>query len=168
MKATKDSVIALVYQLRTEPNGPVMDEATAEAPFEFLFGHGNVLDKFENNLEGLITGNQFHFILTPQDGYGEFDPEAIIKMNKSDFQFEGEDASHLIEVGNLIPLQDQFGNPFQGRITAISDSDVTIDLNHPFAGKTLHFSGEVVGVREAHPNELEHGHIHHGGDHSHH
>ena len=168
MKATKDSVVALVYQLRTEPNGPVMDEATADAPFEFLFGHGNVLDKFENNLDGLIAGNQFHFVLTPEDGYGEFDPEAVIKMSKADFQFEGEVASHLIEVGNLIPLQDQFGNPFQGRITAITDDEVTIDLNHPFAGKTLHFSGEVVGVREAHPSELEHGHIHHGGNHSHH
>jgi len=168
MKASKDSVVALVYQLRTDPTGPVMDEATADAPFEFLFGHGNVLDKFENNLDGLVAGNQFHFVLSPEDGYGELDPEAIIKMNKSDFQFEGEDASHLIEVGNLIPLQDQYGNPFQGRITAISDQDVTIDLNHPFAGKTLHFSGEVVGVREAHPAELEHGHIHQGGDHSHH
>jgi FKBP-type peptidyl-prolyl cis-trans isomerase SlyD len=168
MKAIKDTVVSLVYQLRTEPTGPVMDEATADAPFDFLFGHGNVLDKFENNLEGLIAGNQFHFVLSPEEGYGEFDPEAVINMNKSDFQFEGEDASHLIEVGNLIPLQDQFGNPFQGRITAIAGDTVTIDLNHPFAGKTLHFSGEVVGVREAHANELEHGHIHHGGDHSHH
>lgn len=168
MKATKDAVVALVYQLRTEPNGPVMDEATADAPFEFLFGHGNVLDKFEGNLNGLIAGNQFNFVLSAEDGYGTFDPEAIIKMSKADFQFEGEDASHLIEVGNLIPLQDQYGNPFQGRITEISDADVTIDLNHPFAGKTLHFSGEVVGVREAHPTELEHGHIHQGGNHSHH
>ena len=168
MKAKKDSVVALVYQLRTELNGPIMDEATAEAPFEFLFGHGNVLDKFENNLDGLIAGNQFHFVLTPEDGYGVFDPEALIKMSKADFQFEGEDASHLIEVGNMIPLQDQFGNPFQGRITAISDEEVTIDLNHPFAGKTLHFSGEVVAVRDAHATELEHGHIHQGGDHSHH
>jgi FKBP-type peptidyl-prolyl cis-trans isomerase SlyD len=168
MKATKDAVVALAYQLRTEPNGQVMDEASADAPFEFLFGHGNVLDKFEGNLEGKIAGNQFNFILSPEDGYGEFDAEAVIKMNKADFQFEGEDASHLIEVGNLIPLQDQFGNPFQGRITAITGEEVTIDLNHPFAGKTLYFSGEVVGVREAHANELEHGHIHQGGDHSHH
>jgi FKBP-type peptidyl-prolyl cis-trans isomerase SlyD len=168
MKASKDSVIALAYQLRTEPNGQVMDEATADAPFEFLFGHGNVLDKFESNLQDKIAGNQFSFVLSPEDGYGEFDPEAVIKMSKADFQFEGEDASHLIEVGNLIPLQDQFGNPFQGRITSITGDEVTIDLNHPFAGKTLYFSGEVVGVREAHANELEHGHIHQGGDHSHH
>jgi FKBP-type peptidyl-prolyl cis-trans isomerase SlyD len=145
-----------------------MDEATADAPFEFLFGHGNVLDKFEENLGGLIAGNQFHFVLSPGDGYGELDPEAIIKMGKADFQFEGEDASHLIEVGNLIPLQDQFGNPFQGRITVIENEEVTIDLNHPFAGKTLYFSGEVAGVREPHPSELEHGHIHQGGNHSHH
>ena len=168
MKVTNNSVVSLIYQLRTEPNGSVMDEATADAPFEFLFGHGNVLEKFEGNLNGLAAGNQFSFVLAAADGYGELDPSAIIKMNKSDFEFEGEDASHLIEVGNLIPLQDQYGNPFQGRITEIGADDVTIDLNHPFAGKTLHFSGEVVAVREAHPSELEHGHIHHGGDHSHH
>ena len=168
MKVGKDSVVALVYQLRTEPNGAVMDEATGDAPFEFLFGHGNVLDKFESNLAGLIAGNQFQFVLSAADGYGERDAEAEIKMNKSDFNFEGEDASHLIEIGNLIPLQDQHGNPFQGRITAVDADTVSVDLNHPFAGKTLHFSGEVVGVREAHASELAHGHIHQGGDHSHH
>jgi FKBP-type peptidyl-prolyl cis-trans isomerase SlyD len=168
MKATRNTVVSLSYQLRNEPDGPIMDEATADTPFEFLFGHGNVLDKFEQNLDGLIPGNQFGFVLTPEEGYGEFDPEAVIKMKKSDFRFEGEDASHLIEVGNLIPLQDQFGNPFQGRITYIQDDEVTIDLNHPFAGKTLYFTGEVLNVREAHAAELEHGHIHQGGDHSHH
>lgn len=168
MKAANNTVVSLAYELRTEPNGPVMDEATADAPFDFLFGHGNVLDKFENNLEGLEAGGKFQFVLSPVEGYGEVDPEAIIKMSKNDFQFEGEDASHLIEVGNIIPLQDQHGNPFQGRITEIGEVEVTIDLNHPFAGHTLYFSGEVVGVREAHPSELEHGHIHHHGDHSHH
>lgn len=168
MKATKNMVVALTYQLRNEPNGQVMDEATADAPFEFLFGHGNVLEKFEGNLEGLIAGNQFQFVLSPADGYGEFDSEALIKMSKSDFNFDGQDASHLIEVGNIIPLQDQHGNPFQGRITEITGETVEIDLNHPFAGKTLYFSGEVVGVRPAHETELAHGHIHHGGDHSHH
>ena len=168
MKIAKDTVVALVYQLRTEPNGDIMDEATADTPFEFLFGHGNVLDKFESNLSGLIAGNQFQFVLNAADGYGDRDAEAEIKMNKSDFNFEGEDASHLIEIGNLIPLQDQHGNPFQGKITAVDIDIVTVDLNHPFAGKTLYFSGEVVGVREAHASELAHGHIHHGGDHSHH
>ena len=167
MKAAKDMVVALVYQLRTEPNGAIMDEATSDAPFEFLFGHGNVLDKFESSLDGLIAGNQFQFVLTAAEGYGERDADAEIEMKKSDFNFEGEDASHLIEVDNLIPLQDQNGNPFQGRITAISADTVSIDLNHPFAGKTLYFSGEVVGVRAAHATELAHGHIHQGGDHSH-
>jgi FKBP-type peptidyl-prolyl cis-trans isomerase SlyD len=114
MKATNDAVVSLAYQLRTEPNGPVMDEATADAPFDFLFGHGNVLDKFEANLNGLVAGNQFHFTLSPEEGYGEFDPEAIIKMKKADFQFEGEDASHLIEVGNLIPLQGPIRQSFSG------------------------------------------------------
>ena len=78
--------------------------------------------------------------------------------------------SHL-KPGDAAPLftaLDQNGNPFQGRIVNIILDKVTVDLNHPFAGKTLLFSGEVVEVREAHPVELEHGHVHEHGDHSHH
>ena len=77
-------------------------------------------------------------------------------------------ANEMLFVGNVVPLQDQHGNPFQGRIVAVGDSDVTVDLNHPFAGKTLYFSGELLEVREAHEVEIEHGHVHEHGDHSHH
>ncbi len=72
MKAAPNTVVKLTYQLRTEPNGQVMDEADKDNPFAFLFGHNNVLDKFEKNLEGLIAGNQFSFTLTPEEGYGAF------------------------------------------------------------------------------------------------
>jgi FKBP-type peptidyl-prolyl cis-trans isomerase SlyD len=168
MQVKPNTVVSLSYQLRTEPNGQVMDEATTNEPFEFLFGHSNVLEKFEANLQNLVAGNQFHFTVDAVDGYGEFDPEALLTLQKEDFVFDGEDASHMIEVGNIIPLQDQQGNAHQGRITAIGDTEVTIDMNHPFAGKTLHFSGEVIGVREAHPTEIAHGHIHAQGNHDHH
>ena len=168
MKVANDKVVAIAYQLRTEPNGTIQDEATKDAPFEFLVGHQNVLDLFEKNLVGLGEGDAFQFELDAANGYGEYDEMAKVILQKSDFQFEGEDASHLIELGNIIPLQDNDGNAHQGRITAIGESDVTIDMNHPFAGKSLFFSGSVVGVRDAHPNELTHGHVHSGGDHSHH
>lgn len=168
MKAAPGTVLSISYQLRTEPNGPVMDEATKDSPFDFLVGYGNVLDLFEKNLEGKIAGNQFSFVLTPEQGYGEIDPQAVVKLPKDAFQMDGQDASHMIEIGNIIPLQDQNGNPFQGRITVIEEAEVTIDMNHPFAGKTLYFSGEVLNVREAHESEKQHGHVHAGGDHSHH
>ena len=155
-------------QLRNEPNGQVMDAADKENPFAFLFGHGNVLDKFEKNLEGLIAGNQFNFSLTAEEGYGEYDEQAVIQLDKNVFAVDGKVQDEMLFVGNVVPLQDQHGNPFQGRIVNIILDKVTVDLNHPFAGKPLLFSGEIVEVREAHPVELEHGHVHEHGDHSHH
>lgn len=168
MKAAPDTVVKIAYELRTEPQGQIMDSATKDAPFSFLFGHNNVLEQFEKNLEGLIAGNQFNFVLTPEQGYGEYEEEAVILLDKSVFSHDGTIMEDLLFVGNIVPLQDQFGNPFQGRIVNLQDDTVTVDLNHPFAGKTLYFSGEVVEVREAHPVEIEHGHVHEHGDHSHH
>jgi FKBP-type peptidyl-prolyl cis-trans isomerase SlyD len=168
MKAAPDTVVKITYELRTEPQGQVMDAADKESPFAFLFGHNNVLELFEKNLEGLIAGNQFSFILSPEEGYGEYDNEALIQLDKSVFTHEGQVMEDMLFVGNVVPLQDQHGNPFQGRIVNVTDGNVSVDLNHPFAGKTLYFSGEVMEVRQAHPVEIEHGHVHEHGDHSHH
>ncbi|MCW5908115.1 MAG: peptidylprolyl isomerase [Chitinophagales bacterium] len=168
MKAAPDTVVRIAYELRTEPEGQVMDSAAKDSPLSFLFGHNNVLDMFEKNLEGLIAGNQFNFVLTPEQGYGAYEEEAVILLDKSVFSHEGAVMEDMLFVGNIVPLQDQHGNPFQGRIVNLQDDKVTVDLNHPFAGKTLYFSGEVVEVREAHPVEIEHGHVHEHGDHSHH
>ena len=168
MKAATNTVVKLIYELRNEPNGQVMDAADREHPFAFLFGHGNVLEKFEKNLEGLIAGNQFNFQLSAEDGYGEYDEQAVIQLDKNVFAVDGQVQDEMLFVGNVVPLQDQHGNPFQGRIVNIILDKVTVDLNHPFAGKPLLFSGEVVEVRAAHPVEIEHGHVHEHGDHSHH
>lgn len=73
----------------------------------------------------------------------------------------------LLVAGNFIPLQDQHGSEFEGRITNISETEVVVDMNHPLAGKNLFFSGQVLDVRAAHPEELAHGHVHEGGHHHH-
>jgi FKBP-type peptidyl-prolyl cis-trans isomerase SlyD len=167
MKAAANTVVKITYELRTEPNGQVMDSADATHPFSFLFGHGNVLEVFEKNLEGKIAGNQFNFSVDPKDGYGEYDEQAVIQLDKNVFAVDGKVQDDMLFVGNIVPLQDQDGNPFQGRIVNIAEK-VTVDLNHPFAGKPLFFSGEVLEVREANPTEVAHGHVHEHGDHSHH
>ncbi len=168
MKAAPNTVVKITYELRTEPNGAIKDAADKESPFSFLVGHNNVLEKFEANINGLIAGNQFSFILSPEDGYGEYDNQAVIELDKNVFAVNGQTQDDMLFVGNVVPLQDQHGNPFQGRIVAINNDKVTVDLNHPFAGKTLYFSGSVIEVREANPVEIEHGHVHEHGDHSHH
>jgi FKBP-type peptidyl-prolyl cis-trans isomerase SlyD len=167
MKAAPDTVVKIAYELRTEPNGEIRDSADQDAPFAFLFGHNNVLDKFEKSLEGLVAGNRFNFVLSPEEGYGVYDNEAVVELDKNVFAVDGAVQSEMLFIGNVVPLQDQYGNPFQGRIVNITGDKVTVDLNHPFAGKTLHFSGEIIEVREAHPIEIEHGHVHEHGEHNH-
>ncbi len=167
MQAAQDTVLKITYQLRNEPTGGIVDEATEDAPFSFLFGHQNVLPKFEEHLQGKVAGNQFHFVLSPEDGYGVFEETGVVKLGKEMFMHEGVLQEDVLEIGNVIPLQDQDGNPFQGRVVGVDDTSVIIDLNHPLAGKELHFSGVILDVRAAHPVEIEHGHVHEGGNHHH-
>lgn len=167
MKAAPNTVVKITYELRTEPQGEICDSADRENPLTFLHGHKYLLDKFEKNIEGLAAGEQFRFTLSPDEGYGGYDPEALIKLEKALFAGSPVPQEQLLFVGNVIPLQDQHGNQFEGRITGISETDVQVDMNHPLAGKTLFFSGEVIEVRAAHPEEIAHGHVHEGGHHHH-
>ncbi|MBX2903501.1 MAG: peptidylprolyl isomerase [Chitinophagales bacterium] len=168
MQAAPNSVVRITYQLRTEPNGAIVDEATVDAPFSFLFGHGNVLPKFEEYLGGKVAGNQFSFVLSPEEGYGVYEDEGVVQLGKDAFMWEGKIQEDLLVLGNIVPLQDNQGNMLQGRIVDIQEEAVVLDLNHPLAGEELHFSGQVIEVREAHPVEIEHGHVHEGGNHHHH
>lgn len=166
MKSTQNSVVKISYQLRTELNGPVVDEANTERPFSFLLGHQNVLPKFEQALTDLQQGDAFQFTLTAEEGYGVHNPEAVVELDVNMFANEqGEIDQEIIAIGNMIPLQDNQGNRYQGVIKAQFDAKVLVDLNHPMAGKTLHFSGNVLDVRLATAEELEHGHVHDGTHH---
>ena len=80
-----------------------------------------------------VAQNQFNFELSAEDGYGEYDEQAVIQLDKNVFAVEGKVQDEMLFVGNVVPLQDQHGNPFQGRIVNIILDKVTVDLNHPFA-----------------------------------
>ncbi len=168
MKATANTVVKISYQLRTEPNGKIVDEASVHQPFAFLFGHQNVLPKFEQALANLGSGDDFTFTLTPEEGYGVHNPEAIVELDTNMFANEdGEIPQEILAIGSVIPLQDNNGNRYQGLITAHNDDKVIVDLNHPMAGKTLYFSGSVIEVRTASEEEVAHGHVHDGSNHHH-
>ena len=73
----------------------------------------------------------------------------------------------MLKPGSFIPMQDQDGHPLQGKVLSVGESDVKLDFNHPMAGKNLHFTGEIVEVRDASDEELNHGHVHGHGGHQH-
>lgn len=158
MKIEPQHVVSLTYDLYVNnPEGTeeLVESTTLEQPLTFLFGAGQMLPKFEENLTTLSTGDSYDFRLTAADAYGEHDEEAVTNLPKD--MFEGKD---LPEIGSLLPLQDNQGHHFQGQVVSIAEDAVLVDLNHPMAGQALHFKGSIINVRPATPEELSHGHAH--------
>ena len=147
MKISNDKFVSLVYDLNVDGN--VVDKATTEKPLEFVYGMGMLLPEFEKNIEGKQAGDKFEFTLSPADGYGEINPDAIVELPKQIFMVDGEVADDLLVVGNSLPMGDNMGNRLMGTILEVGDEMVKMDFSHPMAGKTLDFSGEIVGVRDA-------------------
>ena len=155
MKIKPQHVVSLTYDLYVDQDGSeVLEEsATQEQPLTFLFGAGQMLPKFEENLSELSTGDNYEFRLSAADAYGEYDEEAVTNLPIEMFN-----GTEVPEIGSVLPLQDNNGNRFQGQVVSVAEDSVIVDLNHPMAGQELHFKGNILNVRPATPEELSHGH----------
>ncbi|MBN2892187.1 MAG: peptidylprolyl isomerase [Bacteroidales bacterium] len=166
MKIEQNKVVSLTYDLRKESHeGEMIESVNTDRPLQFIFGMGMMLQKFESNLQGMEEGADFQFELKPEESYGEYSADNVFELPKQNFEIDGKIEDGILEVGNLIPLQDQQGNQFEGLVTEVKEETVIMDFNHPMAGKSLFFTGKVVGVREATAEELDHGHVHDGHQH---
>lgn len=153
MKVQLNSKVSVSYVLSIA--GKEQERAEASNPLEFVFGHGQLLSYFEEQLAGLSEGDTFKFSVPPDKGYGEYSEENIVELSKDLFILNGTLQEDLLVLGNEIPLYTNDGSMFRGIIKAIKDDTVTVDLNHSLAGKTLEFEGKVENVREATEEELE-------------
>lgn len=167
MQIANNKVVELMYELRLDDaNSDAFETTTPEHPFVFLFGANNVLPDFETHLNGLKAGDTFSFSIKSENGYGEYDNEAVVDLPKNIFEFEGKFDENMVKAGNVLPMRDQDGHAMNGTVVEVKDEVVVMDFNHPLAGKDLFFSGSISSVREATPEELDHGHVH--GPHGHH
>ena len=149
--------IAVAYQLYTkdkEGKRELVENATKEQPFQFVSGLGMTLDAFEKQIVDLQKGGEFEFELSPEQAYGEYEEERVIKVPRQTFEIDGRLDKQYIYEGAVVPLQNADGQRFNGLIQKIGDAEVTLDLNHPLAGKALIFIGEVVDTREATKEEI--------------
>ena len=155
MKVSKNSVVAISYELMVD--GGLADKAVAEKPLEYIHGTGMLLPRFEEELEGKEQGDDFAFVLSPEEGYGVHNPEYVFDLPIEAFAIDGEVRRDLLQLGRTIPMLNSAGQVVQGTIREIREEAVTMDFNHPMAGKTLNFSGKVESVREATEKELTEG-----------
>lgn len=152
-----DKVIKMNYTL-TDATGNVLD-SSQEEPMEYLQGHQNIIPGLENALEGLKPGDKKQVTVQPEDGYGNHNPELIFGLPLTQF---GEEAP---QPGMVVQLQSEEG-VMMATIVKQEGDQIILDANHPLAGQVLNFDVEILGIREASPEELTHGHPH--GPHGHH
>ncbi len=168
MQITKNKVVSLSYILkRDNAQGEIIEETRAGDPLVFLYGIGQMLPKFEEHLSTLKTGDDFEFTLSSDEAYGEMDQDAIIDLDKSIFMVDGKIDDEMLAIGNVIPMRDDQGHMLQGTVVNVTNDSVRMDFNHPMAGNTLHFTGNVIEVRDATAEEISHGHAHGAGGHHH-
>ena len=155
MKIEQNKVVEFCYEL--EVDGQIVDKTTKERPLDYIHGTGSLLPKLEAHIEGMEPGAKLDVTLAPVDAYGEVDPSRVIDLPKAAFEVNGEVREDLLVPGNTIPMMNSMGGVIPGVVLEVSADSVKMDLNHQMAGKTLHFTGEVLTVREATEKELTEG-----------
>lgn len=147
-------VVSLSYTLRLD-NGEIVDYTEAGEPLEYLHGAENIVPGLEKALEGLKVGDTRDVDVSPEEGYGEYSSEEVEVVERSQFP-----ADLPLEVGLALELYDDEGDSMEAYVREVGDQHVTLDFNHPLAGETLHFAVEVLAIRPATEEELDHGHPH--------
>ena len=155
MKIEKNKVVVMTYEL--EVDGEIVDKAEEGQPLDYIQGTNMLIPKLEETVEGKEEGDSYECILSPEEGYGEYDLKKVFDIPKEAFMIDGEIRSDLLVVGRFIPMLNSAGEVCQGMVMEVKDEMVTMDFNPPMAGKTLHFTGKILSVREATEKELKEG-----------
>ena len=160
MTIGKNTVVEIHYTLKNDA-GEVLDSSSGGEPLMYLHGTHGLIQGLENELAGRVAGDKFSAVIPPELAYGESDPDLVHTIDRS--MFRGVDN---IAPGMVFTAQGENGQQ-QITVKAVEGDQVVIDGNHEMAGQTLHFDVEVVSVREASEEEIDHGHVHAPGDHHH-
>lgn len=138
----------------------IVDEETLEStadnePIEFIQGIGQIIPGLESALYGMKVGEKKTVVIEPEDAYGDYDPESLQVSKKEEFPEE-----IPLDVGTFLDLRDDEENVLSAQVIEEDEDTVTLDFNHPLAGKTLTFEITISTLRPASDEELEHGHVH--------
>ena len=160
MQISKDSVVSMAYTL-TNDEGQVIDTSAGGEPLVYLHGAQNIIPGLENALVGKEVGDKLTVNVVAADGYGEYNPELVQVVSKHLFG-----GVENIEAGMQFHAQTDYGMQVV-TVAAVEGDEITVDGNHPLAGQNLNFDVEIMDIREASSEELEHGHVHGAGGHQH-
>jgi FKBP-type peptidyl-prolyl cis-trans isomerase SlyD len=155
-----DSVVSFHYKLRDD-TGAFNESSEEGSPVVYVHGHNNIVPGLEKELAGKKSGDKLTATVTPEEGYGPRNENAVQRVPLKHLATRGP-----ISVGQMVVVNTRDGGR-QARVLKVGHFNVDLDLNHPLAGRTLTFDIEILDVRAATEQELAHGHAHgpHGHDH---
>lgn len=158
MEKLQNKFLSVSYQLYSidDDGQKQLEEQTQHGrPFQFISGYGFSLDAFEQKIAALQQGEQFDFTLTPAEAFGEYFDEGVHTLKRDMFMVDGRFDEKNIYPGAVITLMDSDEKRFMARVTEVKADSVVVDTNHPLAGLSLQFVGQVLENREATPEELQ-------------
>ncbi len=155
-----DNKVVLIHYTLKDDDGEVVDSSAGQEPLGYLHGQGNIVAGLESALTGKSVGDKISVKVDAADGYGEFDESLVQPVPREQF------GDHEVTVGQQFHADTAVG-PRIVTVMAIEGDEVVINANHELAGMNLNFDVEVVGVRDASAEELDHGHVHGPGGHHH-
>jgi FKBP-type peptidyl-prolyl cis-trans isomerase SlyD len=170
MTIENNKVVSVNYHLSGkvgEGAEELIEQTSTERPFVFLYGTGGILEDFEKNLTGKKAGDTFDFHIKAEKAYGTHNPEYVAEIPKQAFFVDGKFDDERVRKGEELPMLDSEGHQMHGLVVEVGENHVTMDFNHPLAGYDLHFAGNILEVRNATAEELDHGHVHGPGGHHH-
>ncbi len=156
----KDLVISMNYELKVE--NAIVDYSEEGDPLVFLQGHDNIIPGLEKAIQGMKVGETKDVLVKAAEAYGEFDPENFTEVPRAEFP-----AEIPLEIGTEIGVYDENGEELTAYIEEVEADKITLNFNHPLAGKDLEFKVKIVDIRPATAEELEHGHVHGTHEHEH-
>lgn len=152
-KVEKDLVVSMEYTLTVD--GEVVDSSKENGPIDFIQGKGNIIPGLEKALYGMNLDESKKVNVPAAEAYGEFDEEAVEEVPVSDFPTD-----IPLEVGVELAVEDEDGGAMSAVIEEVTKDTVTLNFNHPLAGKDLVFDVKIVGLRAPTEEEMQHGHVH--------
>jgi len=159
------AVVTLRYKMFNQADGELLDECGVDDPLVYLQGAGNIVPGLERGLDGLRAGETLDLVLEPDDAFGHPEPDAIQKVPRDEFPADAEIVPGMA-FGAFVGEgeEDAEGEEVVIFVLDVDAETVTVSANHPLAGMSLRYDVEVLEVRDARPEELEHGHPHEEGD----
>lgn len=164
MKIEDDKVVTFHYRLQ-DSDGSFTESSEGKNPVTYMHGRGNIVRGLEKELRGRGSGEKLTVTVAPEEAYGLHDPDAVQRVPVKHLAARGK-----LVAGQMVPVNTNAGIRY-ALVLKVGHFNVDLDFNHPLAGRTLVFDIDIIGVRDATAEELEHGHAHgpegHAHDHEH-